>query len=190
MRRIILTASLLCALAACTAQQQISPPAVSTALTFELATPEQGAALLSARDEFMNALTPGELAIRLQRNGAGADVAALGQFYAANVRSWSAPERARLEAMLARVAPRLAPLAGWLPERILIAKISPEVESGASAFTRGAAIFIGGEGLPAADAALDGLVLHEFTFVGQVPPEHADFVAVEKLDRGARAEQP
>ena len=175
MRRIILTAIFLCALAACSAQQPAPPLAASQALHFELATPEQGASVLSARDEFMNALTPGELSIRLQRNDAGANVEALGQFYAANVRSWSAPERARLEAMAGRLAPRLAPLADWLPETILIAKISPEVESGASAFTRGAAIFIGGEGLPDADATLDGLILHEtFHVLSRANPERRD----------------
>jgi hypothetical protein len=77
--------------------------------------------------------------------------------------------------MLARVGPLLAPLAGWLPDRILIAKISPEVESGASAFTRGTAIFIGGDGLPAADAALDGLILHEtFHVLSRANPERRD----------------
>lgn len=175
MRRIILAASLVCALGACAAPRPAPPPAVSQALTIELATPEQGAAVLSARDEFMNALTPDELSIRLQRNDAGANVEALGQFYAAHVLPWSAPERARLEAMLARVAPRLAELADWLPERILIAKISPEVESGASAFTRGAVIFIGADGLPAADAALDGLILHEtFHLLSRANPERRD----------------
>lgn len=143
------------ALGACTHRPD-SPGAAGN--RFELATPEQAAAAISAHDEYLSALSPADLSIWLRRADDQATVTEMANFLAANVRAWDEPERARLDAMRTRITTRLAPLADLLPRRILIASITPEASEG-QAFTRGATIFLAQ--LPTSDAALDELFFHE-----------------------------
>lgn len=142
-------------LAAASASAQ-SPPQVV------VASQQQGAAAISAPDEYMIAVTAGDVSIWLRRPGSGRDVDALTQYLAANVLPWSAEERARLDAMIARVAPRLLGLAPWLPERVQIARFRTESSSGAD-FTRGSTIFF--SGLKPTDEAMDERFFHELFHV-------------------------
>lgn len=129
-----------------------------TAPQIALATQQEAAAAISARDEYMSAVNAADVSIWLRQPGSGADTDALAQYLAANVLPWSAEERARLDAMIARVSPRLAALAPWLPARVQIAKLRIEASSGAD-FTRGNTIFLAG--LKPTEDAMDERFFHE-----------------------------
>lgn len=151
----------LAALAACAARSFDAPPAAAESVSFAPATPAQGAAILSAFDEYLSVLSPADLSIRLQgRDGAGAD---LGRVYAGATQSWTADESERLRLMVVRHRARLNQLAAWLPETIFFIKGSRAIEGGIP-HTRGAGIFFGPH-LPESDEALDGLFMHELFHV-------------------------
>jgi|CXWL01.1.fsa_nt_gi hypothetical protein len=139
-----------------------SAPAQAPATRFVIASPSEGAAVLSARDDYFDALTPPDLSIRLQ-GAANASAADLGALYARSTLAWTPEETARLEAMLARRRGQLGELAEWLPERVLIVKGSDAIESGYP-HTRGNAIYLGAS-LVEPDARLDGLFFHELFHV-------------------------
>jgi len=138
-------------LAAATASAQTAP-------TIHLASPEEAAAAISARDEYMAAVNSADVSIWLRRPGSPADRDALAQYLAANVLPWTEAERARLNAMIERVSPRFAALAPWLPERVQIASFRITASSGAD-FTRGNTIFL--SSLKPTDEALDDRFFHE-----------------------------
>lgn len=133
-------------------------PLPALALEFAFATPEEGAAVLSAQDEFMAAIAPHDVALRVGSNE-NLTAARLAEHYAANTRIWSPEERARLEASIARVTPLLAPYAAMLPPRMLLIASTDRVDAG-FAFTRGSDIVMGAE-LPAEDERLDHVLIHE-----------------------------
>lgn len=133
-----------------------------TAPAIALATQQEGAAAISARDEYMSAVTAGDVSIWLRQPGSGADTDALAQYLAANVRPWTDDERVRLTAMLERVSPRLAGLTSWLPPRVQIAGFNAEASAGAD-FTRGSTIFL--SQLNPSDDALDERFFHELFHV-------------------------
>ena len=129
--------------------------------------------MLRARDAYLNALSPADLSIWLHRTDESATVAMMADFLTANVRPWDEPARTRVSAMLARVTPRLAPLARWLPHRILIVAVTPEASDN-SDFTRGAAIFLK-QPMPPTDAELDERFLHEtFHILSRANPRRRD----------------
>ena len=139
---------------------------------FTLATPEEGAAVLRTPDAYLNAVSPADLSIWLRRSDDGATAADLGEHLAANARAWNATERARLDAMLTRISPRLRPLEAWLPPRILIAAVTREAAQDAD-FTRGATIFLAG--LQPTEAALDERFFHEvFHLLSRHNPDRRD----------------
>jgi hypothetical protein len=150
-------------LAACATQTATVPlvNATSEMVGFAPATPEQGAAILSANDEYLSVLSPADLSIRLQgRAGTGAD---LGRVYAGATQSWTNDESERLRLMVVRHRARLNQLAGWLPDTVYFIKGSRAIEGGIP-HTRGPAIFFGPQ-LPESDEALDGLFMHELFHV-------------------------
>lgn len=135
-----------------------APAGAQTPPTIHLATQEEAAAAISARDEYMNTVNAADVSIWLRRPGSPADVDALSQYLAANVQPWTEAERVRLNAMIERVSPRLAALAPWLPERVQIASFRMTASSGAD-FTRGNTIFL--SSLKPTDEALDDRFFHE-----------------------------
>lgn len=150
-------------LAACATQSATVPLVNSTRETvgFASATPEQGAAILSANDEYLSVLSAADLSIRLQgREGTGAD---LGRVYAGATQAWTSAENERLRLMVVRHRPRLNQLAGWLPDTVYFIKGSRAIEGGIP-HTRGDGIFFGPQ-LPESDEALDGLFMHELFHV-------------------------
>ncbi|MGE0830183.1 MAG: hypothetical protein AB7O04_12640 [Hyphomonadaceae bacterium] len=122
----------------------------------------EGGAVLSANDEYMAALGPSDISIRLRRPEGG-NVEALRAFYAAAAEEWNPAERARLEAMITRRRAQIEALARWLPPEIGLIKASADVEGGLP-HTRGAAISFG-PSLPANDDDLDRLFFHELFHV-------------------------
>ncbi len=150
-------------LMACATQSATVPlvNATSETVGFASATPEQGAAILSANDEYLSVLSAADLSIRLQgREGTGAD---LGRVYAGATQTWTSAENERLRLMVVRHRPRLNQLAGWLPDTVYFIKGSRAIEGGIP-HTRGDGIFFGPQ-LPESDEALDGLFMHELFHV-------------------------
>ncbi len=136
-------------------------PQADEAVRFAPATPEQGAAILSAQDEYLGALTPADLSIRLA--GAAGTRIDLGQLYADATQAWTRAERGRLQAMVERRRAQLDQLAPWLPDTVYFIKGGEAIEGGIP-HTRGPAIFFGPQ-LPGSDDGLDGLFLHELFHV-------------------------
>ncbi len=133
-------------------------PLPAFAVDFAFATAEEGAAVLSAQDEFMASIAPHDVALRVGSNE-NLTAARLAQHYAANTRVWTPQERTRLEASIARVAPLLAPYESLLPPRGLMIATTDRVDAG-FAHTRGADIIMGAA-LPTEDERLDHVVIHE-----------------------------
>ncbi len=150
MKRIWVLAAALFACAAPLAQAEVV-----------IATPAQGAAIIQQDDEFVAALTPADLSIRLRREGGTADD--LQALYAAEILPWTDAERARLEAMLVRVGPGVTSVQRWLPQDVLLVKNSDRIDGGLP-HTRVNAIFFGPD-LPEGDAALDEIFFHELFHV-------------------------
>jgi len=132
------------------------------AAEFHFATPAEGAAVLTADDDFMTALSPADPALRL-RSATKQSVAALKQSYASHVVDWNETRRAKITAVLQRLQPQLDALSRWLPARVDFVLVSAEVEGGLP-HTRAAAII-----LPAAfvesGEPLDFVTMHELFHV-------------------------
>ena len=131
------------------------------ATEFVPATPAEAAAALTADDEFMRALTPSDLSVRLKKGSATVDE--LRALYAASTRAWTEAEKARLAASVARQRAGLDKIAKWLPPRVAFAKASADVDGGLP-HTRGATIVFG-TALPQKDEELDLVFLHELFHV-------------------------
>lgn len=143
---------------ACVATALFATPVM--ALTVRPATVAEGAAIASANDEVVRAWTPADINVRTQ---GGASRENLRRRYAAGVEAWSASDRARLTAMLARHQAQLNSIARWLPREVLLIRNSDAIEGGLP-HTRANAILFG-DHLPAQDAALDSLFMHELWHV-------------------------
>jgi hypothetical protein len=140
----------------------VGAASAQTSPQIALATQQEAAAAIAARDEYMSAVNAADVSIWLRRPGSSADTDALAQYLAANVIPWSDEERERLDAMTERVSPRLAALAPWLPGRVQIARIRIDASSGAD-FTRGDTIFLAS--LKPTDEAMDERFFHELFHV-------------------------
>jgi hypothetical protein len=145
-------------LTACATAQSTPAPAPQR---FVIATPEQGAPVFTADDEFMAVVTPADISIRTRMpEGTRADLV---RTYAGALEPWTDAERARLEAMLARREAQLQSVARWLPESVLLVKSNGAADTSLP-HTRGNAINMGMQ-LPASDDDLDGLFFHELFHV-------------------------
>lgn len=131
------------------------------ATDFVPATPAEAAAALTADDDFMRALTPSDLSVRLKKESATVDE--LRVLYAASTLAWTEAEKARLTASVARQRAGLDKIAKWLPPRVAFAKTSTDVDGGLP-HTRGATIIFG-PALPQKDEELDLVFLHELFHV-------------------------
>ena len=176
-------------LAACATNPQNAAPSRVT-----LATTEESTTAITARDEYLTAVTAADVSIWLHQPGSPADIDALARYFAASVRPWDADERARLEAMIERVSPRVAQVAHLLPNGVQIAAIDASATAGAD-FTRGHTIFL--SGLKPTDEALDERFFHElFHVISRANPGRRDalygIIGFERctplvLDSGLRA---
>lgn len=144
-------------LAACATSAGTNPPSHVT-----LATVDEATNAITARDEYLTAVTAADVSIWLHQPGSSADIDALARHFAASVRPWDADERVRLEAMIERVSPRVAQLAALLPHGVQVAAIDASATAGAD-FTRGHTIFL--SGLKPTDDALDERFFHELFHV-------------------------
>jgi len=106
----------------------------------ELASIEQGRAVLGARDDFVARLSPFDRAARLKSGGDVSEDEYLA-FAKAAAREWSNDERARLMTAFAAIEPKLVELLPEWGEPILLVKTSGEEEGGAG-YTRANAVML------------------------------------------------
>jgi hypothetical protein len=120
---------------------------------------DQARAVLSARDDFAQAVSPFDRQARLQ----AAKPVSLDDwlaFNAAQAKPWTEAERAKVAAALERLRPKLEKYRLPLPETILLVRTTGKEEAGA-AYTRQAAIILPDGVLRGDEAALERLLAHE-----------------------------
>ena len=134
----------------------------ANAVEFQFATATQGAAILTADDDFMRALSPADPALRLLSTRPQS-LATLKRAYAAHVLEWNDSRRARINAVLERQHARFASIARWLPAQVNFVLVTNEVEGGLP-HTRANAIIMPAPYIDS-DAKLDAVVAHELFHV-------------------------
>lgn len=148
--RAVIAAALLCAGPAAIARAQ--PDAV-------FATPEQGRAALTQRDDFVARLSPFDRAARLKKDGAVSEREYL-DFVGTNVVAWGDGETRRVAAALATVGERFAAAKLAFPGGVMLIRTTGR-EEGNAAYTRGSAIVLPPGVLDDSNADLAQVLSHE-----------------------------
>ncbi|MEX2176948.1 MAG: hypothetical protein WD872_21480 [Pirellulaceae bacterium] len=125
----------------------------------QLASVEEGAAAITAEDEFVRSLSRFDLQARLKTDGE-ATVAQWQKFVAGEVRPWQPDQIKPMAAAVERLRPKLERLNLPLPKTILLVRTTGQEEAHA-AYTRGTAIVLPDKVLAYEPAALDRLLVHE-----------------------------
>jgi hypothetical protein len=123
----------------------------------------EGAAAITAKDEFVAALSRFDLQCRMQ-SGGPATVEAWQKFAAGEVRGWEADQMAAVGRSLDRLRPGLEKLNLPLPGTVLLVHTTGREEFEA-AYTRGSAIVLPDKVLRYQPAQLDRLIAHELFHV-------------------------
>lgn len=110
------------------------------ATTFEFATVEQGLAIIAARDEYVQRLSPLERALKAKSEAPVSEEEFL-TFLTGAVQPWPDADRAAVQAALESIRPKLAELGLPLPNSVLFVRITGAVE-GNSPHTRANAILL------------------------------------------------
>jgi hypothetical protein len=132
-------------------------------IAVHFATAEEGAAILSAEDDFTRSLSRFDLQCRLQ-TGNNVRLADWRKFASAEVRDWSDEQAKPVIESLARLRPRLEKLRLTLPKTISLVHTTGKEEAGA-AYTRGSAIVLPDKVLAYTPMQLDKLLVHELFHV-------------------------
>ena len=101
--------------------------ATARATTFEFATVEQGRAIIAARDEYIQRLSPLERALKAKSEAPVSEENFL-KLLAAAVQPWPDADRATVQAALESIRPKLAELSLPLPNTVLFVRITGAVE--------------------------------------------------------------
>jgi hypothetical protein len=128
------------------------------ATAFEFATVEQGRAIITARDEYVQRLSPLERALKMKSEAAVSEAEFL-QRLAVTIQPWPESERAAVQAALDSLRPRLAELNLPLPGTVVFVRFTGGAE-GNSPHTRGNAVLLTEE-LLQRPAFLPHLIAHE-----------------------------
>ena len=128
------------------------------ATTFEFATVEQGRAIIAARDEYIQRLSPLERALKAKSEAPVSEENFL-KLLAAAVQPWPDADRAAVQAALESIRPKLAELSLPLPNTVLFVRITSAVE-GNSPHTRANAVLLTESSLRRPDL-LAYLIAHE-----------------------------
>ena len=132
------------------------------ATAFEFATVEQGRAIITARDEYVQRLSPLERALKMKSEAAVSEVEFLKRL-AASIQPWPESERAAVQAALESIRPRLAELNLPLPRTVVFVRFTGGVE-GNSPHTRANAVLLNDDLLKRSDL-LPHLIAHELFHV-------------------------
>lgn len=160
LRRSLLLAALLWAVARPVSAADI---AFAGGTGLRLASVEEGAAALSARDEWLQLCSDWHRAALLRGRAPNTE-AALQALLARAALAWTPQESARIEASARRLAPRFAALRVPLPKRVLLIKTDGSESAGAP-HTRGDAVMLPAAALPPTEQGLDYLMAHELFHV-------------------------
>lgn len=140
----------------------LAGPAVAAATEFHYDSVAEGAALLTADDDYLRAMSASDPAVRLHA-GQPQSVADLKKLYGAHVLAWTGAERARIDAVLHREKAVLDQLTGWLPAQVDFVLVSNDVEGGLP-HTRGRAVVVPAP-LIDSNTPLDRVIMHELFHV-------------------------
>ncbi len=157
----LLAAAALAMASAGSARAQTAVTATSAA---RFATADEARRLLMERDDFVERMSPFDRAARL-KSGDEVSVEQYLDFVGRQTRDWPDADRAKVEAALAAIRPKLAELAVPLPETIHFVRTTGREEGGAY-YTRGATIVFPTRQLAAAgDEGLQKILAHELFHV-------------------------
>lgn len=159
-RSVLLLAALCCAMARPALAADIAFAGVTS---LRLASVDEGAAALSARDEWMRLCSDWHRAALLRGRAPNTE-AALQALLAKAAQAWMPQETARIEAAARRLAPRFAALHVSLPKQVLLIKTDGSESAGAP-HTRGDAVMLPAKALPPTEQGLDYLLAHELFHV-------------------------
>lgn len=123
---------------------------------FTFASIKTGQDILSANDNYMNRMSPAEIAIRAFSTSADKTANDLKSLYKANVLTWTDAEKAQLTTLVTNLQGKLKGINHLLPEEIIFVKVNNKVEGGLP-HTRANAIIFPEAKLP----VTDNLFLHE-----------------------------
>ncbi|WP_442481610.1 eCIS core domain-containing protein [Aeoliella sp. SH292] len=129
----------------------------------EFATVDEGREVLTARDDFVERLSPFDRAARMKKEGEVSEADYLG-FVGENVMEWEPEERALVETALAGVREKLSAYDLPFPARVLLIKTTG-TEEGNAAYTRANAIVFPEEKLASEPEQLQRLLCHELFHV-------------------------
>jgi hypothetical protein len=132
------------------------------AVAIAFAEPEEGASILTAEDSYTRLVQPREAGIRA-KNAEATSFADYAESYRADVQSFTADERAALEAVAQKHRPLLRLLSPLLPAEVVMVKTGSVVEGGLP-HTRANAIIFAGGAIPEGEN-LEALFLHELHHV-------------------------
>ncbi|MCC3862241.1 hypothetical protein [Pseudemcibacter aquimaris] len=100
------------------------------ATDFKFADVETGIKILTADDEYLTAMKPIEIALRVGSPTADKTIDDLKAHYAANVIPWPEAEKALLKALIVTHKKKLAKIAHLLPDEVYFIKVTDEIEGG------------------------------------------------------------
>ncbi|MBL8645473.1 MAG: hypothetical protein JNK21_16185 [Rhodospirillaceae bacterium] len=133
-------------------------------LAFAFATAEEGRAILTARDDYVQRLSPFDRAAKMKTDRDLTEqeyLTLVGQ----NALDWPADEKAMVQAVLADVGPRVNALNLSWPDAVMFVKTTG-AEEGDAAYTRANAIFLPpGRLSEKARAEMPSLIVHELFHV-------------------------
>jgi hypothetical protein len=145
---LLLAAPLLAASAAATASGR-----------FAFATPQEAAAILTARDAFILAMTPVDRAVRMRATVSPSEAEFI-EFLSRQARPWEPAEIARLTPLVSEVEQKLARLVVTLPRQMKMVRTTDQVEGGAP-HTRGEGIVLPDRALGLPIEAVRHVLFHE-----------------------------
>ena len=126
---------------------------------FILASAGEGRDILTAKDDFIEQLSPFDRSARM-KTGKTVSTDEFLSFVAQNVLSWEAEEKDRLQSVIATLEPKLQQFAPFLPDRIYLIKTTGNEEGGV-AYTRGNAIIFPERQVMGDVVSLYKLISHE-----------------------------
>jgi hypothetical protein len=155
---------LFCALFAVTLVSVAAEVSLGAKSRLRVGTLEEGRAVLTKRDDFVERLSGFDRQARLKRDRPVSEEEFL-RFVATNVMEFKREESSRVEASLERLKAKIDPLRLAWPETILLIKTTGK-EEGEAAYTRGNAVVIPAGKLRAERAqSMDDLICHELFHV-------------------------
>jgi len=152
------------------AESYSAEPAIGEKLAVTFATVSEAKNILTARDDFIERMSPFDRAARMKTNRDVSEKEFL-QFAGQNVLAWTEPEKKEVASTLEGIQPALQALSLPFPKRIYMVKTSGKEEGGAS-YTRANAIVFPEKMVAGNKRAAQRLMCHElFHILSRANPE-------------------